>query len=83
MGDPVAEGGFGQVYKGHIRGLDLAVKVLKVNKQLDTDKLRKVQNWVVLLTQLNNSSAILVRGCYMAASFAYKHSTVLRYLPSG
>ena len=41
-GFPVEGGGFGDVYKGRLGGLKIAIKVLKVYKKTDLDKLRKV-----------------------------------------
>jgi predicted unusual protein kinase regulating ubiquinone biosynthesis (AarF/ABC1/UbiB family) len=41
-GDAVAGGAFGDVYKGHFEGRELAVKVLKVYQRSDMNKLLKV-----------------------------------------
>jgi hypothetical protein len=41
-GDPVAGGGFGDVYKGRFRNQEIALKVLKVYQKSDMDKLLKV-----------------------------------------
>jgi len=42
QGNPVAGGAYGDVYKGHIEGQILAVKVLKVYEMSERDKLLKV-----------------------------------------
>ena len=41
-GDPVAAGGFGDVYKGKYRKQEIALKVLKVYQKSDMEKLLKV-----------------------------------------
>jgi len=41
-GDPVAGGGFGDVYKGQYRNQEIALKVLKVYQKSDLQKLLKV-----------------------------------------
>ena len=69
-GDPVVGGGFGDVYKGRLRGQDIAIKVPKTFRQTDVDKLHRVMFYVCsfwrhMLTKL---PAIRVRGCYMAAA---------------
>ena len=40
--DPVAGGGFGDVYKGRFRTQDIALKVLKVYQKSDVQKLLRV-----------------------------------------
>jgi hypothetical protein len=47
-GYPVASGGFGDVYKGQLGNHDLAVKVLKVKKRREIERLRKV-NFAALI----------------------------------
>ena len=42
QGNPVAGGAYGDVYKGHIEGQILAVKVLKVYEMSERDNLLKV-----------------------------------------
>jgi len=41
-GDPVAEGGFGDVYKGQLGDQEIAIKVLKVYQKSDMQQLLKV-----------------------------------------
>jgi hypothetical protein len=41
-GDPVAGGGFGDVYKGKYQKQEIALKVLKVYQKSDMEKLLKV-----------------------------------------
>ena len=41
-GDAVAGGGFGDVYKGHLQGQEIAIKILRVYQKSDMDKLLKV-----------------------------------------
>ena len=41
-GDPVARGGFGDVYKGRFRNQEIALKVLNFYQKSDIDKLLKV-----------------------------------------
>lgn len=41
-GFPAEGGGFGNVYKGRLGDLTIAVKVLKVYRKMDLDKLHKV-----------------------------------------
>ena len=41
-GDPIARGGFGDVYKGRSRGQEMALKVLRVYQKSDIQKLLKV-----------------------------------------
>jgi hypothetical protein len=43
-GDPAAGGGFGDVYKGRLGGQEIAIKVLRVFRQKDMDKLRRVKS---------------------------------------
>ena len=54
-GDPFASGSFGDIHKGMFRGEDIAVKVLKIFKTSDMDKLLRVsQFWIIL--PFSNSS---------------------------
>jgi hypothetical protein len=41
-GDPVAGGGFGDVYKGRYQNQEIALKVLKLYQKSDMEKLLKV-----------------------------------------
>jgi len=41
-GDPVAGGGFGDIYKGRYQRQEIALKVLKVYQRSDMEKLLKV-----------------------------------------
>jgi hypothetical protein len=71
----VAEGSFGNVYKGHLGNRVLAIKVLKV-KKLKRAKLHRLRQVIINALQLlesiasKNSLGILVRGCHMATTFA-------------
>jgi predicted unusual protein kinase regulating ubiquinone biosynthesis (AarF/ABC1/UbiB family) len=42
LGHPVAAGGFADVYKGRLRGQEIAIKVLRVYQKTDVDTLLKV-----------------------------------------
>jgi hypothetical protein len=53
FGDPVAGGGFGDVYKGRLRGQEIAIKVLKVYRESDMDKLLKVTPQPAFLVDVN------------------------------
>ena len=44
-GDAMCRGGFGEVWKGQHRGQEVAVKVLKVYKKDDLEKIRRVGFW--------------------------------------
>jgi hypothetical protein len=40
--NPVAAGGFGDIFRGNVRGENIAVKVLRIFKKKDMDDLLKV-----------------------------------------
>jgi hypothetical protein len=69
---PVAHGGFGDVYKGRWQEKLIAVKVMKVYQNSDTDKLLKVVLNYSLLVHINSvrSIGILFRGSDMAAAIS-------------
>ncbi|KIM87637.1 hypothetical protein PILCRDRAFT_815214 [Piloderma croceum F 1598] len=64
-GFPAEGGGFGNVYKGRLGGLTIAVKVLKVYRKTDLDKLRKqFSNEAVTWRQLNHPNVLPFLGIY-------------------
>jgi serine/threonine protein kinase len=56
IGDPVAAGGFADVYKARLRGQDIAIKVLRVYQKSDIDKLLKVAPKTVFFIDITEDS---------------------------
>jgi len=65
QGNPVAGGAFGDVYKGHIEGQMLAVKVLKVYEMSERDELlKRFSSEAVTWQQLSHPNVLPFYGIY-------------------
>jgi serine/threonine protein kinase len=52
IGDPIAAGGFADVYKARLQGQEIAIKVLRVYQKSDIDKLLKVAPKIVFFIDI-------------------------------
>lgn len=62
MGTKIGEGGFGSVYRGSWRGIDVAVKFLKNNAQVNEDLLGVFLHEVSLMARLRHQNILLFVG---------------------
>lgn len=53
VGNPVAEGGFGDVYKGQLGDQEIAIKMLRVYQRSDMQQLLKVTLKILLSVTIN------------------------------
>jgi len=77
LGDPVAGGRFGDVYKGRFRGREIAIKVLRVYQKSDMNKLLKVTRKPCILNR--RQLKVMVRNSRLKLSYGSSYLTPMFY----
>jgi hypothetical protein len=87
LGDSAIDGGgFGDIWKGLLRGQEIAVKVLRIFRQSDKVQLLKVSLCTRDHDQLPSSwdiPGVYIRGCDLAPTEPSKCSSILRRISLG
>ncbi|KAJ3678036.1 hypothetical protein LUZ60_001839 [Juncus effusus] len=72
---PIGEGGYGSVYKGHLRGMDVAIKMLKFQ---ETGAVLAFKQELAILTTVRHPNLVTFMGtCYEASAL------ICEFLPNG
>jgi hypothetical protein len=83
VGELLAGGGFGDIYKGLVDGQTVCVKIMRIFEDANINAALKVFSYKSLKFFVNMSPGIRSRSCHLAPAVSPKCAPLLRYILSG